>query len=229
MMFLTFIINGVYMAILNKMCLVTFVLLTACDVKINNDFNIPDNTNVENVLISVNGDINIGKNCIVNADLNTVNGNITIKKFSHIEASIQTVNGSISIDDHVKVDGNISTLTGVIEINNANVTGDISNISGDIMVYHIILEGDLVSNFGNISIKDNSIINGNVIINKNDEIPEKLKSVKIKITGGSSVTGDLINDSREVIVSVFVEEGSSIKGEIIDADIVDSLEGLEYE
>ena len=119
------------MAILNKMCLVTFVLLTACDVKINNDFNIPDNTTVENVLISVNGDINIGKNCIVNADLNTVNGNITIKKFSHVEASIQTVNGSILIDDHVKVDGNISTLTGVIEINNANVVGDISNISGD--------------------------------------------------------------------------------------------------
>ncbi|KAA3617802.1 MAG: hypothetical protein D8M58_00360 [Calditrichaeota bacterium] len=205
-----------------------FLFLVSCDVNINKDFVIPDNTTVENDLISVNGNINIGENCIVEANLSTVNGNIEIKKFTRIESSIQTVNGNISIIEKVKVDGDITSLTGLIEINNSTVVGNVSNISGDIEVNKIELDGDLISNFGKITIENNSEINGSVVIKANDEIPEKLRNVKIIISDSSVIQGDLVNDNRDVIVSVFIEEGSSIYGEIIDADLVDQIEDLDY-
>ncbi len=212
---------------LKKIVLIPLFLFISCDVQINKDFNIPDNTKVKKDLITVNGDINIGKNCIVGGDLNTVNGVIKIQELSHVKAYVQAVTGSIIIEENVTIEGDISTMTGTIEINSSSVLGNVSNISGDIEFSQTNLTGDLISNFGNITLTNNTVIDGSIIIKENEEIPEKLRNVKVVIADSSVVQGDLINDNREVIVVVYVEEGSSISGEIIDADVVESLKDLE--
>lgn len=209
--------------------LLSLLILSACDVQINKDFNIPDNTKVENDLISVNGNINIGKNCTILSDLSTVNGEITIGDETVVESSIQTVNGDIIVHKNVAITGDITNLTGNIELNEASVTGTISSISGNINARGLFLSGDLVSNFGNINIYKKSTVKGSVVIDDNDEIPEKLRTVMITVKDSSVVSGDLRNDNRQVIVSVFVEEGSAIAGSIIDAEIANNPEEFENE
>jgi DUF4097 and DUF4098 domain-containing protein YvlB len=217
------------MANLKNVYIIGFLLLVSCDVNINKDFKIEDHATVKNDLITVNGGIYVGAHCIVEGDLSTVNGPVELKNNTQVKASIQTVNGAVTIYDNVKVSGNISTLNGEIDITNSEIVGSISNISGDIQLVHVKSDGDVSTNFGDITVRSNSTISGSIRISDNDEIPEKLRNVKITIRDSSIVQGDLINENREVIVLVFIEEGSSINGEIIDADKVDSLQDLDIE
>ena len=213
-----------------KVSFLPLIVLLACDVHINKNFDIADNTTVENDLITVNGSINIGENCIVNGTLNTVNGSIQISRFSRVDATLQTVNGSIEIEQKCKIDGNISTITGAIEISDqCSVIGDISNVSGDIDLYNVVVDGDVSTNFGDITIAKKSQVNGLITIEDNEEIPEKLRTVRIVITDSSSVKKGIINNNRLVNVSVFVEPGSQVNGDLIDVDIIKEKNDLGYE
>jgi DUF4097 and DUF4098 domain-containing protein YvlB len=213
-----------------KVGFLPLIVLLACDVHINKNFDIADNTTVENDLITVNGSINIGENCIVNGTLNTVNGSIQISRFTRVDASLQTVNGSIEIEQKCKIDGNISAITGAVEISDeCSVVGNISNISGDIDLNNVVVDGDVSTNFGDITVAKKSQVNGAITIEDNDEIPEKLRTVKIVITDSSIVREGIINKNKIVDVSVFVEPGSQVNGDLIDVDIIDEKNDLGYE
>jgi len=213
-----------------KVNLLPLLALLACDVHINKNFEIAPNTTVENDLITVNGNINIGENCIVNGTLSTVNGSIIISRFTRVEASLQTVNGSIEIEQQCKIDGNISNLTGAIEISDqCTVNGNIGNISGDTDLNNVLVDGNVTTNFGDVIIAKKSHIVNSVIIEDNDEIPEKLRSVQIVITDSSIVRKGIINKNKLVKVSVFIEPGSEVTGDLIDVKIVEEKNDLVYE
>lgn len=213
-----------------KLGMISLFFLVACDVHINKNFDIADNTTVDNDLITVNGSIFIGENCIVNGTLSTVNGSINISRFTTVDASMQTVNGAVDIERDCKIDGNISALTGSIEISDGcAVTGNVSNVSGEIYLNNVVVSGDVTTNFGNITIAKKSDIKGTVIIEENDEIPEKLRSVRISISDSTQLQGGIVNKNNEVHVTVFVEPGSIVNGEIVDVKIIENKSDFDYE
>jgi len=213
-----------------KVNFLPLLALLACDVHINKNFDIEENSTIENDLITINGSINIGENCIVNGTLSTVNGSIQISRFTRVDASLQTVNGSIEIEQKCKIDGHISAITGAIEISDqCSVIGDISNISGDIDLNNVVIDGDVTTNFGDVSIAKKTEINGAVIVEDNDEIPEKLRTVQIILTDSSIVREGIINNNKLVNVSVFIEAGSQVNGDLVDVKIVEEKNDLGYE
>ena len=90
-----------------------------------------------------------------------------------------------------------------------------------------VIRGDVLSNFGDIYIENHSEIEGSIIIEDNNEIPEKLRRVKIILADSSVIKGDLKNTNRDVLVSIFIEPGSRINGSVTDVEMAASKEELE--
>jgi len=213
-----------------KVSLIPLMALLACDVHINKNFDIADNTTVENDLITVNGSINIGENCIVNGTLSTVNGSIQISRFTRVDASLQTVNGSVEIEQECLIEGDVTSITGSIEISDqCTISGNVANVSGDIDLNNVIVKGKVKTNFGDITIAKKTRVMDAIIIEENDEIPEKLRTVQIVITDSSSVASGIINKNKLVNVSVFIQPGSQVTGDLIDVDIVEEKNDFGYE
>lgn len=215
---------------LKKVYFLPLLFLLACDVHINKNFNVEDNSTVDNDLITVNGNIIIGENCLVKGTLSTVNGNIIIRRYTRVKATMQTVNGSIDIEQQCKIRGHVSDLTGSIEISDqCDITGNVTNVSGDIDLNNVVVNGNVTTNFGNISIAKRSNINGTIIIEENDEIPEKLRSVRVELSDSSVVEGGITNNNKVVKVTVFIQPGSIVNGDLIDVDIIKDKNNFGYE
>jgi DUF4097 and DUF4098 domain-containing protein YvlB len=137
-----------------------------------------------------NGAIQVGPDSLVDGELITRNGQISIEPNARISTHIRSRNGDISLSDS-QVAGNIQSRGGVIRMDNTQVGGDV----------RIILEpSDNGSWFGS-----------------GGQWSEQ-EAGDIRITGDSSVTGDVIlslpKDYDAKAPVVVLEAGSVITGEM---------------
>lgn len=136
---------------------------------VNGDIELMEHVSAESVH-SVNGDVEIADDVTVSG-INLVNGEIMAGERLTVRNHIELVNGEVSIDEGSTIDGNIETVNGDINLNGVNVGND------------------LVTNNGDVTLKDNSIIGGNIIFEKQ-------------------------RDSRHV-PTLRIEQGSKVQGEIV--------------
>ncbi|MCB0281460.1 MAG: hypothetical protein H6627_07650 [Calditrichae bacterium] len=198
------------MKLTTKIGFLILIITTGCDIQINKNININDNSSINSDLIAVNGDIHIGNDCEIQGDINTVNGNIYIDKNCNVKGNVLSLTGLIIINDSTEISGNVSGLSGQIKTRGVKITGDV------------------VKNYGNIS-AFNTRVEGSIVIEENADIPEKLRKVKVSLGKNSIISGNLQNNNRQVLALVYIEPGSVVNGEMIDFDISESLEDFQNE
>lgn len=213
-----------------KYCLlfIPAILLISCDVKINEENVIPDNSVVENDLITVNGGITIGDNCKVYGSVTSVNGSVSTGNACKIDASVTTVNGTIYFGNENRIDGDITTVNGRIELApKCEVEGDIENVNGGITLNQTHTTGDVSTHLGNIVIRDGSKVRGTVSILDSQNDSPKRQVVTIEVTGNSIVYGDVINENSAVDVIIYIEHGSEVKGRLIDIEKIENADAID--
>lgn len=194
-------------------------LLTACDLSVNKTIHIGDGETVKHDLNSVNGSIVIGKDCNVDGRCRTVNGGIEIGQNSQVRA-LQTINGSISLGRHVIARDKVESVNGSITAETgAQVQGNVSSINGSIKLYHAEVQEDITTVKGNISLADSSVTHGNMIV-KNSKGGSR-RSLKIELSGGSVVEGDIMVQDQDANVEVYLLNGSKVSGEVKNAKIIE--------
>lgn len=179
---------------------------------------------------SVNGSVTVGSNATVNGKLSTVNGTIRIGDGSVIEDAktvnggiklgsqvrtqdLETVNGAIKVGDDSSIEGNVSAVNGSILLERGTqVTRNVSNVNGDIDLRNADVGGDVSSVSGDIELADQSVIQGNLIVEKargGGWFSKESRPPTIIIGPGSRVEG-VIRLEREV--KLFISESASVGG-----------------
>ena len=177
---------------------------------------------------SVNGSISVGEDAVVTGNLKTVNGTIrvddgaTIEKASTVNGgvrvsdrvrceSLSTVNGSVKVGEGATVDGGLSAVNGRIMVRNGSgVADDVTNVNGEIELTGAEVGGNIETVNGDISLKDQSVVKGNILVEKpNSWGWGKSKSRKPRIViGPGSVVEGKIDLEREV--ELFISETARV-------------------
>jgi acetyltransferase-like isoleucine patch superfamily enzyme len=202
---------------------------------------------VERSLKTVNGSIRIGDEAIVEGDCRTVNGSITLGSHIRVDGSCDTVNGSIILGESCRVDdlettngrieigrnceiaGNVETTNGRLHLEEGTrVGGSLTTTNGNITLQGCEVKNDLFLSNGEIRIEKKSLIRGRIEISPSRSFSSFFgffkrskrhqKPIELFIRDNSVVYGDIIvkNDHRKVIV--YIEQGSEVKGKIINAE-----------
>lgn len=197
-----------------------FIYVTAsCDyTSVNSNISIEDGEKVYHDLRSVNGGIYVGDNCQVEGSCQTVNGGIKIGKNSIVEG-VQTVNGSIKVYQKVKIEENISSVNGSINIDNGTIEGDIETINGIINLSNTKIRRDIETVNGNIILDNGSHVKGDIVIKRKSG--NKFHVLKIELLKNSIVDGNIYVEEDDRRVTVYLEKGSKVLGEIINAEIIE--------
>ncbi|MHC4699632.1 MAG: DUF4097 family beta strand repeat-containing protein [Planctomycetota bacterium] len=171
-------------------------------------------------LATVNGRITIGNECTVTGESRTVNGSITVGDNCEV-AELRTVNGSIRIGSNTSVNGDAGTINGSIRCNSGSqVDGTLSTINGAITLTEAAVTGNLVTFNGNITLERGSRVQGDIVLRSrwnNDPSPKQ--PLIIKLSDGSVVEGDIINEDDRFEVHVILADDSKVLGEIKNAEI----------
>jgi len=179
---------------------------------------------------SVNGSISVGEDAVVTGNLKTVNGTIrvdegaTIEKASTVNGgvrvsdkvnceSLSTVNGSVKVGEGASIDGGLSAVNGRIVINSGSgVADDVSNVNGQIELTGAEVGGNIETVNGDISLKDQSVVKGNIVVEKNNGWgwgKGKKRKPRIVIGPGSRVEGKIdLEREVELFISDTAEVGS---------------------
>ena len=179
---------------------------------------------------SVNGSISVGEDAVVTGNLKTVNGTIrvdvgaTIEKASTVNGgvrvsdkvkceSLSTVNGSVKVGEGASVDGGLSAVNGRIVINSGTgVADDVTNVNGQIELTGAEVGGNIETVNGDISLKDQSVVKGNIVVEKNSGWgwgKSKKRKPRIVIGPGSRVEGKIdLEREVELFISETAEVGS---------------------
>jgi DUF4097 and DUF4098 domain-containing protein YvlB len=200
--------------------LILFTIISCEGVSVNKSISIADGETVNNDLTSVNGNIDIGENCNIRGDCSTVNGKIRIGRNSKV-ADVQSVNGSILLSENVSVNDDVNSVNGSIDCKRGvKIRGEINTVNGNVELFNSEIGRDITSINGNVKLMQKSIVGGDIRIKGKDRSSSKHRTVKIHLLDNSVVEGDIIG-VQGVYVEVFVENGSKVKGRIINAEIVD--------
>ena len=177
---------------------------------------------------TVNGSIKVGSGAIVNGDVSTVNGTIRVEDNARVE-DVETVNGSVRVSDgvqsedlgsvngsvnvgsNVTVDGEISVVNGKINLNSGTtVSGDIGNVNGEIKMSGAEVAGNLETVNGDVLLSDNSVLKGDLTVEKPSGWgnSHNKRKPKIVIGPGSRVGGTIILEQEvELFISTTAEVG----------------------
>ena len=156
---------------------------------------------------TVNGSISVGSDAIVNGSLQTVNGtirigdNVTLQEASTVNGAVRmgngvtadevsSVNGTIRIGERASIADSISVVNGRIQIGTGStVGGDVSNVNGDMLIEGTEIGGDLSTVSGDVTITDNSVLRGDLLIEKPGgwRWGGKSRKPKIVLVPGSNV------------------------------------------
>lgn len=179
---------------------------------------------------SVNGSISVGADAVVTGNVKTVNGTIRVDKGARIEKastvnggvrlaegvqseSLSTVNGSIKVGANTTVDGEVTAVNGRITIEDrGNVADSVSNVNGQIELEGAVVGGDLKTVNGDVSLADGSVLNGDLVVEKNSGWgwgKSKSRKPRIVIGPGSRVEGKIMLE-REV--ELFISETAEVGG-----------------
>ncbi|MCF7826107.1 MAG: hypothetical protein K9M55_03945 [Candidatus Marinimicrobia bacterium] len=219
-------------------------LIMACggmsDTHINKDINVPDGAHAKGSFRSVNGSVTVGNEAIVEGSCTTVNGAIAIGENSEVgelscvngsisvdrnstAREIACVNGSISLGAEAKIDGDVSTVNGEIRCKSfVNIAGDLETVNGDIKVTETRIVGNVGTVNGDVTLLEKSIVDGDIIIDRDHKKPnnKEYKKLVITIDGKSKVKGNIEVRGDEPNVMVILAGGGEVLGEIINAEVV---------
>ena len=214
-------------------------VFAGCNVGVNKSIHIRDGETVNHGPKTVNGSISIGNNCTISGNCDTVNGRIkvgdncevrslhtvnlgvSVGNHTVVDGSIVTVNGSITCGEEVKVDDDVTTVNGSIHCGKGvSIQGSVSNVNGDHTLIAALVKGDLKTNTGDITLQDNSIVEGDIIIRRSRSFFNRQRHLDIRISGNSEVKGDIIVEDDDLKVKVFLSSGGKVLGKITDAEVV---------
>ena len=130
-------------------------------------------------------------------------------------------NGSIQIGSNTSVNGDASTINGKIRCKSgAKIDGTLSTINGAIILTETTVKENLVTINGNITLEQGSRIKGNIVIRSRSEGSQPPKeSLVIRLSGGSVVEGDIINNDDRLEVHIIIADDSKVLGEIKNAEV----------
>jgi len=159
--------------------------------KINGSIRINANEQVED-LSTVNGSIRIGAAAHAK-QVETVNGSIHVDASAQVD-SLETVNGSITLGENVKVNETIEAVNGAITLDkSADVKGQVSNVNGTIKLTAAHIGGGIETTNGDITIGADSLLEGGILVRKNNGWSNDEKSKPRIVIGPQAVVkGDLI-------------------------------------
>lgn len=178
---------------------------------------------------TVNGSITIGRDATIDGTVETVNGTIRVGENSRIERAetvngsvrladgvtatgIESVNGSIGLGGNVVVEGEVAVVNGKIEIGRGSrVAEDVSNVNGEIEVSGAEIGGDLTTVNGDVYLKDETVIVGDLVIEEPDNLfgDTFRRKPKVVIGPGVAVQGD-VRLEREV--ELYISDSASVGG-----------------
>lgn len=179
---------------------------------------------------TVNGSISVGREAVVSGALETVNGSIRVDADARIEDAetvngavrlaagvtaqdVSSVNGTIDLAENVTVDGEVSVVNGKIVIGaGSEVSKDVSNVNGEIRIAGTSIGGDLATVNGDVTLTDNSVLRGNLIVEKpNGRLWNRAdrRKPRIVIGPGVRIQGN-IELEREV--ELYISDSAQVGG-----------------
>ena len=176
---------------------------------------------------TVNGGITVGSNALIDGSLETVNGAIRIDdsvKLSDattvngsirigdglIAESVESVNGTIRIGRNATIAGGLSVVNGKIRLGTgSSVAEDVSNVNGELRIAGSELGGNLSTVTGDVWLTDNSLLRGDMIIEKPGGFRNRFgrRKPKIVIGPGSRVLGTI---RAEHEIELFISETAEV-------------------
>lgn len=200
---------------------VALLILNGCSIRVNSSIRIRNGEKVDRSLRTVNGGIYIGSDCEVNGSAKTVNGKIVVGSNSKV-GTLETVNGRIDLGDEVMVEGDAKTINGSISaLGGTEIEGNIRTINGSIKLTGTTVGKGLYTHNGNIYLKEGCTIVGDIVIRRSNGINVRIRKMKIEISGGSVVEGDIQVKDRDIQATVYIAPDSKIKGSISGAKVVE--------
>jgi len=196
--------------------------LTGCNFEVNQSIDVGDDERIKDDLLTVNGSIRIGKRSQIDGDCRAVNGNIFIDDDSRAR-DLNTINGRITLGKKVEIRGDIVSINGSISTEPGTViNGELSTINGEIDLRGTEVGQDLVTLSGDVFLRDETVIKGDVRVDKKGMINDSSNRLylTIRISDGSVVEGDVIVEDREREVTVDLRAGGRVLGEIRNAEIL---------
>jgi hypothetical protein len=201
-------------------CLAVLSLATpllAIDLGINKSIYIQDGERKSDGISTVNGCIIIGKKCKVRGSCRSVNGMISVGQASEVKR-LETVNGGIRLDPGVRVLRDIKSVNGPVECRDGVVVlGSIKSVNGPINLSNTKVDHDVSTYHGNISLENETTIDGDIIIKDGKGHDRHKKPLYIRITDQSVVHGDIIVENDDLKVVVQLTSGGKVKGQIQNA------------
>jgi len=187
---------------------------------VNRSIHIDDGETVRKSLNAVNGSIIIGRDCVIKGGCRSVNGRIEIGSNSKVE-DLNTVNGRITIGKDVAVKGTIYSVNGSVECRSGvEVSGDVGTVNGSFDLEKTKVFHDITTYNGNITLTDNSLVEGDIFIKNNKGRSNRKRPLKIRIEDGSIVEGDIIVNDEDIEVIVYLASDGKVHGKIKGAEIV---------
>jgi DUF4097 and DUF4098 domain-containing protein YvlB len=119
----------------------------------------------------------------------------------NIKGSVESVNGSVELGAESQVSGNVGTVNGAIELDHTVVQRDVRTVNGD------------------IELRDNSIVKGDVVIEDMVDVSKRQRPIEIEVAGGSVIEGDVVV-KRNVDVRLILREGGKVLGQVDGAEII---------
>lgn len=202
---------------------------TACAFDMNKSIRIDDGAESDS-RSTVNGSITVGRSAIVNGSLETVNGSITVDDGARIGDAetvnggvrlgdgvaadhVSSVNGTIRIGRNAVIDGAVSVVNGKISTGaGTRVTDHVSNVNGEIEIEGTEIGGDLSTVNGDVTLTDNSILQGNLVIERPGGWMwnrENRRKPRVVIGPGTQVLGEL---RLEREVELFISDTAIVGG-----------------
>ncbi|MBN1997412.1 hypothetical protein JW935_07665 [candidate division KSB1 bacterium] len=190
------------------------VLFFCCNTSVNRTIRIADGSKKSGGCHTVNGSVNIGRDCIVRGACRTVNGGIHVDEGSMV-GTLQSVNGSIRLQKDVEVKGDVESVNGEVDCGkNVVINGEIETVNGRIKISKTTVKGIISTFNGNIELADHSAIHRNIIIRDNHGRSNRTRPLEIVIKENSVVNGDIIVKDRDIEVIIILQDGGKVYGEV---------------
>ncbi len=177
---------------------------------VNGSITVGDDAKVSGSLETVNGTIRVGNGTVIR-DAETVNGSIRIG--SGVSArDISGVNGSITLGEQVTISGEVSVVNGKISLaSGTTIEADVSNVNGEIEVTGAQIGGDLTTVTGDITLEGNSVIRGDLVVEKPRGwgSRDSNRDPKIIIGPGAEIVGEI---RLEHEVKLYISETAKVGG-----------------
>jgi predicted acyltransferase (DUF342 family) len=197
------------------------ILFSGCNLAINHSYGLRDGGILRSGKTVVNGSVHVGSDCKVEGICRSINGTIGIGENSKVE-SLQSINGGITLEKDVTVHGNVTAVNGSVAcMPNTTVQGIVTAINGSIELNNADVERDLKIYNGDISLRNDSMVHGDIIVGRNRGKSDRIINIRIEIADGSVVEGDVLVEEKDAEVEVILRGNGKVKGRVRGAEVIE--------